>query len=463
MKSLPFLFITLFSALSLSAEERPNVLLIYVDDLGYGDLAVQGHPVLQTPHLDRLAGEGLRLTRYYAPSALCSPSRASLMTGRMPYRTGVKSWIPEGSGIYLKENETTIAELLRDSGYATALIGKWHLNSDLGDASQPQPKDHGFDFSYGNNAFQIPTNHNPTNIFRNGEALPVQEGYTAQLYVDEAMSWLDSQAPEEKPFFLFLSMNEPHTTIENPAEFNALYSEYTDGEIIPIPSGEGVPKEKLIPRGPGEYYANITYMDFQLGRLLEDLERRGLAENTLVVFASDNGAVTSDWINWWEVNAYGSTGGYRGRKHFLYDGGLRVPAILKLPGVIESGESDEFVIGMDIFNTIAGLCGVEVPTDRPIDGIDISPLFQGGSLQRKVATLWALPTPEGKDFAYREGDWKLLLDSDGSPVELYDLKSDPLELFDLLDSQSEKGAELAEGFRSKLAEIQADPLLSEDS
>jgi arylsulfatase A-like enzyme len=434
----------------------PNVILIYADDLGYGDLGVMGHPVIQTPHLDKLASESLLLTRYYAPSPLCSPSRAGLLTGRTPYRTGIKSWIPHGSDIYLRTEETTIAELLKDAGYATALIGKWHLNSDLGNTSEPQPHDHGFDYAYGHNAFQIPNNHNPTNIFRNGEALPMQEGYTAQLYVDEAMSWLDEYGTGESPFFLYLSMAEPHTQIANPPEFNAIYAQYTRGEIVPGRSGEGIPSSYDI-RGPGEYYANITYLDFQLGRLLEDLDRRGLRENTLIIFSSDNGPVTSDWINWHETNSYGSTGGYRGRKHYLYDGGLRVPTMLRLPGVIPVGTSDALTVGMDLFTTIAHLCEVKIPDDRPIDGIDLAPLFSGDPLHREEPLFWGLPWEKDKEFAFRSGPWKLLLSPELEPIELYHIESDHLEFFNRIQEETEVVDELTEAFKSYYASIQDDP------
>jgi arylsulfatase A-like enzyme len=339
-----------------SSAEQPNILLIYVDDLGYGDLASYGHPVLKTPNLDALANDGLRLTNYYAPSALCSPSRAGLLTGRYPYRTGIKSWIPEDSGIYLRDEEITLAEVLKSAGYATALIGKWHLNSDLGTDKEPQPTDQGFDYFYGHNAFQIPSNRNPTNLYRNGEALGTQDGYTAELYANESIDWLEHR-DDSKPFFLYLSMAEPHTTIENPPEYNQMYADFTNGPVIPIRSGlEHIPKDKLVPRGPGEYYANISYLDAQLGRVLEWLKTGGVEKDTVVVFASDNGPVTSEWLQWFEVNAYGITGGYRGRKHFLYEGGIRVPAIIRYPGVTQPGSvSDEPVIGMDLFVTLANI------------------------------------------------------------------------------------------------------------
>ena len=440
-----------------AANGQPNILLIYVDDLGYGDLGSFGHPVIQTPHLDKLADEGLKLTNYYAPSALCSPSRAALLTGRTPYRTGIKSWIPENSGIFLRKEETTLAELLKSRGYVTALVGKWHLNSNLADNEEPQPVDHGFDHAYGHNAFQIPTNRNPTNIFRNGEALGVQQGYTAEIYADEAIRWLRQQQ-SGSPFFLLLSMAEPHTTFENPPEYNSMYKQYTRGEIIPVRSGERIPRETLIPRGPGEYYANITYMDAQLGRVLNELELQGLTDDTIIVFASDNGPVTSDWRKWWEVNAYGSTGGLRGRKHYLYEGGIKVPAIIKYPRLIDEGSvSDQAVVGMDLFVTLVNLAGADVPGDRPIDGVNIEAVFQGGELKSRVL-FWALPGDTDVEYVIRKNNWKLFIDNNQKPVELYNLADDPLEFFNLIQQEQMISKDLADKFADMIRSIDEDPL-----
>ncbi|MFK8054271.1 MAG: sulfatase [Woeseiaceae bacterium] len=430
-------FLAVFSVLLLAffgqsaTASPPNILLIYVDDLGYGDLGHYGHPVIETPNIDSLARDGMTFTNYYAPSALCSPSRAGLLTGRAPYRTGIKSWIPENTGIYLKDEEITLAEVLKDVGYSTALIGKWHLNADLGSDVEPQPTDQGFDYFYGHNAFQVPTNKNPTNIYRGREKLAPQQGYTADLYVDEAIGWLERRQ-QKNPFFLFLSMAEPHTPIENPDAYNARYAAFTRGSIVPIPSGEAtIPKDQLTPRGPGEYFANITYMDAQLGRLLAWLETQGIADDTLVVFTSDNGPVTDDWLHWYEVNAYGSTGGLRGRKHFLYEGGIKVPAIIRYPAMIAAGAmSDDLVIGTDLFVTLSRLGGGQVPNDRPIDGIDITPVFDGDALGERTI-VWALDSVSPLEFAVRRGDWKLMIDRQGQAQELYDLKTDPLELFNV--------------------------------
>ncbi|MGI9232937.1 MAG: sulfatase family protein [Woeseiaceae bacterium] len=444
----PLLFAMLFLSATCLAEQ-PNVLFIYVDDLGYGDLGSYGHPVIQTPNIDALAHEGMTFTNYYAPSALCSPSRAGVLTGRSPYRTGIKSWIPKDSGVFLRDEEITLAEVLKAEGYATALIGKWHLNSDLGSTVEPQPTDQGFGYFYGHNTFQTPTNRNPDKIYRDRELLPPQEGYTAQLYADEAIDWLRSQ-DNGQPFFLFLSMAEPHTPIENPREYNELYSQYTNGPIVPIQSGLlKIPVEKLTPRGPGEYYANITYMDAQLGRVLHWLERSNLADNTIVIFTSDNGPVTSDWLHWWEVNAYGSTGGYRGRKHLLYEGGIKVPAIIRYPDVVEPGStSDELLVGTDLFVTLAHLGGGTVPDDRPIDGVDVRAVLSGGELPQRTV-FWALDSVSDLEFVVRSGDWKLFIDRDGNPRELYDLAVDPLEFFDVSENKPSVVSDLMSQFETQ--------------
>ena len=441
-----------------AAPSKPNILIIYVDDLGYGDLASFGHPVIETPHLDALAADGVTLTNYYAPSPLCSPSRAALLTGRHPYRTGIRSWIPGGSGIFLRNEEITLAELLRDVGYATALIGKWHLNSDLGSDDQPQPTDQGFDYFFGHNAYQIPTSRNPVNLFRGREAVGEQAGYIAALYVDDAVRWLDARNSEQ-PFLLMFSMAEPHTTFENPPEFNAKYADYTDGDIVPIPSGGDTPPMALLdPRGPGEYYANVTYMDHEIGRLLAAMRERGVYEDTVIVFASDNGPVTEDWRTWWEVNAHGSTGGLRGRKHRVYEGGIRVPAIARVPGVTDAGSrSDALIVGTDLFTTLAGLAGAALPDDRDIDGIDVTAALSGDALEDRTL-VWALEAADGPDFAIRHGRWKLLLDEAQQPVALFDLETDPLELRDIARDHPERVSEMAQAFRTRMQAIEADPL-----
>ncbi len=256
-----------------------------------------------------------------------------------------------------------------------------------------------------------------------------------------------------------LSMAEPHTSIENPPAWNQRYRKFTNAPVTPIASGlDSPPKQLLVARGPGEYYANVSYMDHQIGRVLKTLRKLRLEQSTLVVFASDNGPVTSQWINWWEVNAYGSTGGLRGRKHMLYEGGIRVPAIIRFPPQITPGtESDELIVGMDLFTTIARAAGVRIPQDRAIDGMDVWPALVGKSLPPR-SLLWALEGQPAPPFAWREQNWKLLLNHDYSVAGLYDLATDPLELFDLAAAQPMRTAAMQERFVERLALLKSDPL-----
>ena len=211
MRSLFFCLLVLCAAAAaIAADSPPNIVLIYVDDLGYGDVGAYGHPVLQTPNIDRLASEGLRFTAYYAPSPKCSPSRAGLMTGRTPARTDILDWIEVGTDLQLSDDEVTLAELLRSSGYQTFLTGKWHLNGGVGNAEHLQPGDHGFDRWLALHGWPMPNQRNPTNFYRDGEALGMIEGHTADIAVDQAIEWLEER-DASAPFFLYLAMIEPHS------------------------------------------------------------------------------------------------------------------------------------------------------------------------------------------------------------------------------------------------------------
>ena len=418
------LFLLIIGPTFLFAQDaKPNVVFILADDLGYGDLASYGHRHIQTPHLDQLAKEGLKLTNFYSPSPLCSPARASFLTGRTPYRTGIKSWIPEGTDIYLQQQELTLATLLKRHNYQTFLSGKWHLNGGLDDSQQTQPEDHGFDKWLALHAFATPNHKNPNNFFEDGKALGQTQGFAAQIAVDKAIEYLEGR-DTDKPFFLFLPLAEPHSEIASPYEFYQKYQSFTDGEVD---------LEHVTARGPGEYYANITHMDYQIGRVLEKLEELQLDENTIVVFTSDNGPVTSDWRQWWEVNMYGETGGLRGRKGDLFEGGLKVPCLIRYPNHIAPGiVSDEPAHGYDLFPTLCEQLNIPLPDDRQIDGIDISPLFQQQKLERSVPLFWAFQTALGNkgdifQYAVRWNKWKMIASESLRKTLLYDLENDPSE------------------------------------
>lgn len=435
----------------------PNILLVLTDDLGYGDLSSYGHRDLKTPVIDRLATDGMRFTSYYASAPLCSPSRAAMMTGRTPFRSGIQSWIPPATDIQLGRGEITIATLLAARGYQTMLSGKWHLNGGLDVPGHAQPGDHGFQYWLALHGWAIPHHKNPTNFFRNGKALGEVPGFAAQIVVDEAMAWLDRRRPEA-PFFLFLSFAEPHSTIANPDRFNAIYARFTDGVPDPFPNAD-VPARNLAARGPGEYYASIAHLDFQLGRLLDHLDTLGLRENTLVVFTSDNGAVTTDWRQWYEVNLYGSTGNLRGRKGDLYDGGIRVPAIVRWPGHVRRGSvTDTPAIGYDLMPTLAAAAGASPPADRPIDGESLLPLLTGRPFSRREPLYWEFHDTHGFHFAVRDGRWKLLADNDLARVQLYDLQTDRFEVVDVAAANRDVVARLVEFARLRHGDVVRDPL-----
>lgn len=435
----------------------PNVLLVVADDLGYGDLGSYGHRAIRTPALDRLAAEGLRLTSYYAPSPLCSPSRASLLTGRIHARTGIESWIPPDSDVQLSPRETTIATLLKQRGYRTALFGKWHLNGGLDVARHTQPQDHGFDEWLALHAWAVPHHRDPANFFRNGRPVGVMHGFPAQIVVDEALGWL-KQGRAGQPFFLYLPLVEPHSTIANPDEWNARYASFTEGRPDPFPNEDRYPAN-LAARGPGEYYASVSHLDFQVGRLLAGLDDGGLRETTLVIFTSDNGPVTSDWRHWWEVNLYGETGGLRGRKADLYEGGIRVPFIARWPGRVPAGRvSDASVIGYDLLPTLAALAGCELPSDRPIDGEDVSAVLRGGERTRERPLYWEFSDNQGFRYALRDSNLKLLADASLTRVRLYDLRRDRFEVDDRAAGEPGSVERLLAALSRIRESVAADPL-----
>ena len=450
---------TVLQVSSSGQANQPNIVLILADDLGYGDLANYGHRHIKTPHLDQLAKEGIKFTNFYSPSPLCSPSRAAILTGRTPYRTGIQSWIPQGQDIYLHRQEITIATVLKENGYQTFMAGKWHLNGGLGDNKHPQPEDHGFDKWLACHAFPLPTHKNPINFFEDGEPLGQLDGFSADIAIDKSIEYL-SERDKKRPFFLYLPMAEVHSEIASPDAFNAQYSQFTDGEID---------LANINDRGPGEYYANVTYMDDQIGRLLSSLDNMGLRENTIVVFTSDNGPVTTDWRRWWEVNMYGETGGLRGRKADLYEGGLRVPCLIRYPNHINQNLiSNEPAHGYDLLPTLCQLAKIPVPEGRVIDGVDLSPLFAGEPLNRNEPLFWAFETrpgdaPEGYIYAVRDGKWKLIADKNVTKTLLYNLESDPYETREVSKANPNVVDRLTKYIEVQKESIAADPLRPKSS
>lgn len=423
------------TASAFAADNPPNIVIFLADDLGYGDLACYGHPTIQTPNLDAFAKQGTRLTQCYAASAVCSPSRSAILTGRTPYRNGVYSWIPEGREVYLRTSEIALPKLLKEQGYATCHVGKWHLNGHFNKPTQPQPNDHGYDWWMATQNNAAPSHQNPNNFVRNGEPVGKLEGYSAPLIVDEATTWLKQHRDKSKPFLLSVWTHEPHYPIKSAPEFKAKYPDLTDDVQC-------------------EHHANVTQLDHAFGKLMRTLDELKLSDNTVVFFTSDNGP-EGDGV---KSPGRGSTGGLRGRKRAVYEGGIRVPGIVRWPGKTEPGTtSDVPVIGSDIFVTAVGIGGAKLPTDRILDGGNLLAALKGEAVERARPLYWrCVIAPGPMKTAMRIGNWKIVADEPLTKFELYDLKNDPEEKSELSAAQPAKLAEMKISLVKLNTEIEAE-------
>ncbi len=439
------------------SSELPNILIILCDDLGYGDLACYGHPAIKTPRLDRLATEGLRLTACYSASPVCSPSRAGLLTGRNPNRFGIYDWIPGGHPMHLGVGEVTIAQQLQRAGYATGHFGKWHCNGKFNTPAQPQPGDQGFDhwFSTQNNAG--PSHLNPGNFVRNGTPVGPTRGYSCQVVTDEAIRWLREPSRTGTPFFAYVCFHETHEPIASPPELAARYPQAANAE-------------------QALYYANVANVDRAVERLLAALDELGQAKRTFVLFTSDNGPETLLRYGPNGARCYGSPGPLRGMKLHLYEGGIRVPGIIRWPGHVQPGQvSDTPVCSLDLMPTLCNLAGITPATDRQLDGTNILPLLEGRPITRTKPLFWfygmALGEPKA---AMRDGDWKLLAHWDVEQTlttvtpeaaraikkakltdfELYNLREDIAEKRNLAADQPQRVQAMAEVLRGFVSEVQ---------
>ncbi|MBA4190395.1 MAG: N-acetylgalactosamine-6-sulfatase [Planctomycetaceae bacterium] len=422
------------SPLQSAEPPKPNIVIFLADDLGYGDLGCYGHPRIKTPNLDAFAKEGVRLTQCYAASAVCSPSRSAILTGRTPHRNGVYTWIAEGSEVHLRASEITLPKLLKEAGYATCHVGKWHLNGKFNDPAQPQPGDHGYDHWMATQNNAGPSHKNPANFVRNGKPVGKLEGFSAPLVADEAIDWLTTKRDKTKPFFLAVWTHEPHLPIETSPEFQKPYADL-DEEFR-------------------QHHGNVSQLDHAFGKLMKTLDEQKLTDTTFVFFTSDNGPEGDGLKN----RTRGSTGGLRGRKRAMYEGGIRVPGMARWPGQIKPGTTaDGPVIGSDMFPTVLGVCGVKPPADRVIDGTDVLPLLKGAvaSADRKVPLYWRLNmAPNNLHMALRDGDWKILASQDFSKVELYNLKADSKEATDLSGKETERLAAMTKRLKELNAEVE---------
>ena len=422
----------------------PNVLLINCDDLGFGDLGCYGSTRNTTPAIDRLATEGTRFTSLYMASPVCSPSRSALLTGCYPPRIGFGSFdgLPvlfPGMGIGLPDSEVSLARVLRDAGYATKMVGKWHC----GDQPGFLPTNHGFDDYFGlpysndmgrqANTPSILEFLPPLPLLRGEEVIeqqPDQASLTGR-YVAESLDFLRTAAAEETPFFLYLAHLYVH---------------------LPIYATE----ERLAASRSGAYGAAVESIDWATGVLMDALADLGLDESTIVIFTSDNGSLGDVAPPWGHMGPVGgSNAPLRGTKGTTFEGGLRVPAIVRWTGAVPAGRvCDELLSAMDLYPTLAGLCGGEVPDDRIIDGVDVTAvLLDDGAPSPRTHLAYY----RGNDLeAVRDARFKLHVARDGTAIcELTDLEADVGETTDVSAEHPEVVARLealADGYRKALGD-----------
>lgn len=411
----------------------PNVIMIVVDDLGIGDLSCYGATDLKTPQIDRLIQSGIRFTNAYANCPVCSPTRASLLTGRYPELVGVPGVIrthPENNWGYLSPDCTLLPELLKQKKYRTAAIGKWHL----GLAEPNRPTDRGFDFFQGFLGDMMDDYYHHRrhriNYMRKGLVEIDPKGHATELFTKWAQQYIQQAAQTTDPYFLYLAYNAPHTPIQPPPEWF----------------------QKVKSREPGisdrraKLVALIEHLDDGIGQVLMTLKKTDQFQNTMVIFVSDNGG---------QINVGANNASWRDGKQSMYEGGIRVPLGVSWPDRIKPGtQSTEKVISMDLLPTLCTITGAEVPDH--VDGVSLSKILLGTQDTLPKRDLFFHRREGGARYggmitnAIIRGDWKLVRNSPFAPLELYNLKSDPKEQVELSQSHPAKFRELSKALRAQI-------------
>ncbi|WP_414000249.1 arylsulfatase [Flavobacterium sp. W1B] len=455
------LFITFLLVTNLLfAQQKPNVIYIYADDLGYGELGSYGQEKIKTPHLDKIAKEGIKFTQHYAGAPVCAPSRCMLMTGknsgksyiRGNYELGGFEDENEGGQMPLPEGTFTIAKLMKEAGYTTGAIGKWGLG--MSDATG-SPNLQGFDYFYGYLCQKQAHNFYPTHLWENGKSVALDNSYIqvhkplAKDAPDSAFEYFKGKdysvtkmaektldfikENKTKPFFLYLPYTGPHVSLQAPEE---AIKEYI-GKFEEQPyHGEKGYASSLYPKST--YAAMITYMDLQVGKIMDLLKELGLDKNTIVMFSSDNGA-TFD-TGGADTKFFNSTAGLRGRKQDLYEGGIREPFIARWPGKIPAGKVTDLISTQyDLMETLSELTGVKAWKN---DGVSFLPTLLGKDKKQKKREYIYFEFPEkGGQVAIRMGDWKgvksKMKKNKNAPWEIYNLRTDVNETTDLASQHPE--------------------------
>jgi len=438
------------------SSKLPNLIIFLCDDLGYGDLGCYGNPIIQTPNIDAFARQGMRFTDCHSAGTVCSPSRAGLLSGRNPYRSGLYYIV--GGGAHLQASEITIATLLKKKGYDTCFVGKWHLSRFVNKKNrQPSPGDHGFDYWFATevNAFEGP--HNPQKFYRNGEKVGTVDGWYCDVIVREALSWLENRPDKDNPFFLMVCTHEPHTPLSPPDRYAEAYETATvDSLEKTIRYGAVARPDKNIGPLKKYYYGTVTQLDSAFGNFITSVDKMGYRDNTLVFCTSDNGPEApvnleesrGEWEDLSRDRCFGTPGPYRGMKRYPYEGGHRVPGILRWPGHTPPGTTcSELINGTDILPTFCHVAGIPVPQDRTIDGENVTPVFEGQSINRSKPLFWFFPAHEDTYFRMphmilRQGPYTLLAtfnEKEKDQLIMDWIKNARLEKFALYDLQDDIG------------------------
>ena len=427
--------------------KKSNIILIFADDMGYGDVGIFGHPTIKTPNLDKLAFEGQKWTNFYVAASVCTPSRAGLMTGRLPVRSGMcsdqKRVLYDNSKGGLPESEITIASALKDAGYSTACIGKWHL----GHLQPFDPNSHGFDYYFGipysndmDHAFPDSVNYleacaNPkpgyfnVPLKRNREIIeqPADQTTITKRYTQEAINFIKEK--KDEPFFIYMAQSMPHVPLFPSKDFEGKSLRGTYGDVI-------------------------EEIDWSVGQIISALKENGLEDNTLVVFTSDNGP----WLLFNENG--GSAGLLKGGKGGTYEGGMREPTVMWGPGLVKSGVVTDLGTTMDLLPTFCNLAGTQLPNDRVYDGYDLTQTIAGKSESPRDVVIYYRGQ---KVFAIRKGAYKAHFITQpaygmGGPKELdtpelYNLNIDPSEKYNIAEQHPEVIEEIQKILTEHLATV----------
>ena len=440
---------------------RPNIVFIFIDDMGYGDLSVTGNKDVQTANIDRLAAEGLLLEQFYVNSPICSPSRVAITTGQYPARHLINSYLnnrernrERGMADFLDPKAPAVARAFQQAGYATAHFGKWHMGGgrDVGDA--PLPQAYGFDESLtsfeglGDRILPPGGLAEQSAKLGRGKITHTPKHKMTEIYVDRSIGFITRN--KEQPFYLHLWLNDVHDRHMPREDLLEKYERLKDNPYVQ------------------RFYAVLDEMDRQIGRLVDAIDEQGLGEKTLIVLTSDNGPPA--WPRYYEegFEPPGSTAGLRGRKWSLYEGGIRMPLIARWKGKIAAGAVDKnsVMTGIDLFPTFCSIADVDLP-EADFDGVDMSAALLGTPQNRERPIFWeygrnesylrpGLENDQSPNLAIRDGRWKLLINDDGSGLELYDIETGVTEHNNVADKHSEVAERLSErllSWRRSLPEL----------